>query len=372
MATSSKVTWGPNTVNVFNTNNAAPAASAPQTSLFGATAWTPSPAPATPGYSAFSSQPMPIASPGVGLFSPTAAAPVAAPVYPAANAFSQVLGAPQQAALQAHMNATMHQEASSLGTQLNHLHAAFSPFQTQMAPTQQNVMCRFQHIFYDPITQAQRLEKLSLPNYPPKPNHISDEVWYRALTQNPDPEEYIPVLVTSAEGLHSRLVSQQSKMKLHEGYLTKLDETLVDREKFNQSITMQMEHYKRQNIQTRQRLQQIMRKFEMCRGKNVPLQEAEREAVHKLLELSQHVNQVAKMLEVVQREGEEYSRQWTFLQQERRRVGGSVLDEGVKEEAMGILVKHKMGVDEMVKCVKKSERDIEIMKNDGRPMTSGL
>ena len=161
-------------------------------------------------------------------------------------------------------------------------------------------------------------------------------------------------------------------MKLHEGYLTKLDETLVDREKFNQSITMQMEHYKRQNIQTRQRLQQIMRKFEMCRGKNVPLQEAEREAVHKLLELSQHVNQVAKMLEVVQREGEEYSRQWTFLQQERRRVGGSVLDEGVKEEAMGILVKHKMGVDEMVKCVKKSERDIEIMKNDGRPMTSGL
>ena len=101
----------------------------------------------------------------------------------------------------------------------------------------------------------------------------------------------------------------------------------------------------------------------MCRGKNVPLQEAEREAVRKLMELSHAVNQVAKMLEVVQRDGEEYSRQWNILQQERQRVGGSSLDAGVKEEAMGILNNNKKGIDEMVKVVKTSERDVNIMKS---------
>lgn len=289
---------------------------------------------------------------------------------------SQILGAPQKAALQAHMNATAHQEASRLGSQLHQLYSAYNPFQPPQAQTQaqnntnSNTTCRFQHIFYDPITQTQRLEKLSLPNYPPKPNHIPDATWYQALTQNPQPDEYIPVLVTSAEGLHSRLVAQQSKMKLHDGYLTKLDETLQKRESFHQSIEMQLEYYKVQNQKINKRLQQIMRKFEMCRGKNVPLQEAEREAVRRLIELSQHVNHVAKMLEVVKRDGEEYVRQWSLLQKEkvRRNMGhgggsGRELDEGVKDEAMGILDGYKKGIDEMVKVAKKGERDVKIMKN---------
>jgi hypothetical protein len=264
------------------------------------------------------------------------------------------------------MNATAHQEASRLESQLTHLHSAYSPYQYQNGSS----TCRFQHIFYDPITQAQRLEKLSLPNYPPKPPHIPDATWNQALAQNPDPEEYIPVLVTSAEGLHSRLVAQQSKMKLHEGYLNKLDETLGQREQFHQSIELQLDFYRMRNQKIRSRLQQIMRKFEMCRGKNVPLQEAEREAVRKLIELSQHVNHVAKMLEVVKRDGEEYSRQWSLLQKEKFRMGscGNELDEGVKEEVMGILDGYKKGINEMVKVAKKGERDVSIMKNAGGTM----
>jgi len=375
------VTWGTNTVSVFNNangNNSQTPAAAP--GLFGSTATTSPGAPATPGFSGFSSQPNPISSPapGLGLFSPVQPHQQAQQTqqqqqqyYAQAQAQAQastILGAPQQAALQAHMNATAHQEASRLGSQLHQLYSAYTPFQSQ--PQAQNTTCRFQHIFYDPITQTQRLEKLSLPNYPPKPNHIPDATWYQALTQNPEPDEYIPVLVTSAEGLHSRLVAQQSKMKLHEGYLTKLDETLQKRESFHQSIEMQLEYYKVQNQKINKRLQQIMRKFEMCRGKNVPLQEAEREAVRRLIELSQHVNHVAKMLEVVKRDGEEYARQWSLLQKEklRRNMGhgsgsGRELDEGVKDEAMGILDGYKKGIDEMVKVAKKGERDVKIMKN---------
>jgi len=159
-------------------------------------------------------------------------------------------------------------------------------------------------------------------------------------------------------------------MKLHEGYLNKLDETLAQRGKFHQSIELQLDFYRMQNKKIRARLQQIMRKFEMCRGKNVPLQEAEREAVKKLIELSQHVNNVAKMLDVVKRDGEEYARQWTLLQKEKLRMGagGKELDKGVKDEVMGILDGYKKGIHEMVKVAKRGERDVTIMKNAGVSM----
>ena len=234
------VTWGTNTVSVFNNANSQQTSASTGGSLFGSTSTT-SPAPATPGFSGFSSQPISSPSPGLGLFSPSSSGTTTSnsmygaqqqqqqqsQYYAQAQAqaqASQILGAPQQAALQAHMNATAHQEASRLGSQLHQLYSAYIPFQPPQAQTQaqnntnSNTTCRFQHIFYDPITQTQRLEKLSLPNYPPKPNHIPDATWYQALTQNPQPDEYIPVLVTSAEGLHSRLVAQQSKMKLQQNH----------------------------------------------------------------------------------------------------------------------------------------------------------
>jgi hypothetical protein len=271
------------------------------------------------------------------------------------------------------MNAAAQQESTSLELQLVQLHAAFSPLPTQVPPQLINssMACRFQHIFYDPITQAQRLERLSLPNYPPKPLHVPEDVWHRAMANNPDPEEYIPVLVTSAEGLHSRLVAQQSKMELHEGYLNKIENTLKNRAETHRAVAMQLKYYQRQNSLIRSRLMQIMLKFELCRGKNVPLQKGEQEAVGKLLELSGQIHKVASILELLQREEEEYGKQWNTmkLKQERMRMRlgpMEVLDPGVMMEAKSILNGHKKGIDEMSRVVQKNTRDLKIMKQDGR------
>jgi hypothetical protein len=360
------VTWGPNTVNTFSSGNAGsanPAFTAPSTpstpSFFGAPTAA---SPATPAFS-FSSQPNPVNSPATSFFTP-----VSAPAPTAANAFSQVLGAPQQAALQAHINAAMHQEQSRLSTQLMQLQAAYNPTHITAAIKSP---CRFQHIFYDPITQTQRLEKLSVPQYPPKPPQISDEEWYHALTHNPDPEEYIPVVVTSAEGLHSRLVAQQSKMKLHEEYVNQLDQTLEHREQIHEAIAMQLEHYQRKNRSIQGKLNSIMQKFEMCRGKNVPLQNSERQALVKLMELVQAVETCGKMLEGAQRDANNYQRQWEVMKLQRDSTMGSgsgegTLDPGFKEEVMKLLNASKTGIDSLKTAVKKSERDMGIIKNDGR------
>jgi hypothetical protein len=276
-----------------------------------------------------------------------------------------MLGAPQQAALQAHMTASMNQETSRIEHQLSQLKAAFSPFQLPTAPNQINTISRFQHIFYDPMTEAQKLERLALPSYPPKPSHISDETWQMALTCNPDPENYIPVLVSSAEGLHSRIASQQSMMKLHEKYLSQIsDKIRVRGDAVNQSIQYQIDEYNRKNIMIRQRLLRIMQKFEIARAKNIPLQPSEKEAFSNLRTLYQHSLQGMKMVEVVKRQSTEYSRQLHVLQMKsnsrRRHV---ILDDGVKKEAMDILKSNKAGIDELSKRIQKDERDVNLMIN---------
>ena len=359
------VTWGSNTT--FNipgsagsqSSSATPSSAPKTTSLFGS---TPSPAPA----SAFSfSSP----APSGGLFSPTLTTSstfgTTTTASPATNPYAHMLGAPQQAALQAHMTASMNQETSRIEQQLTQLKAAFSPFQIPTAPNQINTISRFQHIFYDPMTEAQKLERLALPSYPPKPSHISDETWQMALACNPDPENYIPVLVSSAEGLHSRIVSQQSMMKLHDKYLSQISDTIrVRGETVNESIQYQIDEYNRKNIMIRQRLLRIMQKFEIARGKNIPLQASEKEAFSNLRTLYQHSLQGMKMVEVVKRECMEYSRQLHMMQMKsihrRRHVS---LDDGVKKEAMDILKSNKAGIDELTKRVQKDERDVNLMMN---------
>merc|ERR1740139_422377 len=131
------------------------------------------------------------------------------------------------------MNATLHQEASRLESKLSSLYSAYSPYTaaptTTTPPLPPNPSCKFQYIFYDPMTPAQRLQKTALApssshNYPPQPPHVDNAIWIKALAQTPDPDQYLPVVITSAEGLHSRLVAQQSAIDLHATYPEQLDE----------------------------------------------------------------------------------------------------------------------------------------------------
>mmetsp|Transcript_8486 Transcript_8486/g.12738 ORF Transcript_8486/g.12738 Transcript_8486/m.12738 type:complete len:426 (+) Transcript_8486:150-1427(+) len=410
------VTWGENTV--FNTP--APSTTTPpkSTSLFSQPSPAPStfatPAPSTAGAFSFSSTPVatpqinpaPAPSATSSFFSPTTPAP--APTGLAGFSFgtpqqqnpamtmSSSLGAPQQAALQAHLNASMAQESSRLESQLLQLHAAYSPYQattttttatnnaqtpgfgmstlTPTAPQQAlNATCRFQHIFYDAMTPAQKMEKMSLGtgNYPQKPQHIPNDVWNQALSQNPNAEEYIPVLITSASGLHSRLVSQQSKMALLESYLDKLEGVLKERLKSNVEIEMRLNSYLKRDIVLKRKLMTVMQKVDMCRGKNVPLQPAEMEMVKKLQGLFKNITDLGNYLEKVKGEAEVCQRQLVLLQQERRPLGfgasihtegGLALNDADRGCIHDILNRQGSGLEELRKVLKKDERDLGIIK----------
>jgi hypothetical protein len=407
------VTWGENTVNVFNTPATGTASTLPKSpSLFGpsptsapTTSAFASPAASTPSAFSFSTTPVKTpqtASPGfggtatsTGFFSPTTTAPTtstfAQQQQQQQKPMSYSLGAPQQAAIQAHMNATLHQESLRLESKLLQLHAAYSPYQPQTQPqapvyglapsaqpaTATNTTCRFQHIFYDLMTPAQRMEKISLGigNYPQKPHHIPIEVWNQALSQNPNPDEYIPVLITSAEGLHSRLVSQQTKMKLLNSYLDKLQDVIHQRQEGNKKTEMKLNVFIKQNLGLKRKLMSIMQKVDLCRGKNVPLQPAESELKRKLQGLVLNICKLGQLLENVKSEGEAYQTQLILLEQERRPLGfkrnqngggndGIILDDGSKREFHNFLNQHSDAIEELRKVVKKDERDLGIIKNN--------
>ncbi len=424
-ATPSTATASSTTTPGLGTTFAAPAT----TGIFGAPTATPA-TPATPsGAFSFSSNPVmtpqppptastptssifgtPSTTPAFGTSSSSAQATTAATAATAAGLYN-----PHQAALQAHLNATLYQESTRLESQLLQLHAAYSPYQTNYTPTPTtpslfgtapppqsqpqattNDQCRFQHIFYDRMTPTQKTESISFHStttghYPQKPNHIPLSTWNTALSRNPDSTEYIPVLITSAEGLHSRLVSQQQKMNQFESSLQTLHSTLDQMKQIQRNIQLRLEEDVRKNNYLHRRLMKIMMKVDLCRGKNIVLQPAEEELRQKLWNMRQNVEEVGKMLDSVKVQSRVYEEQCKLLEQEQRDVlgvssGGGMasnnhhsalmmkasgveLNEDLKHELHLFLKEKSDGIGTLVKVLKKDERDFEIMKEGMRKAT---
>ncbi len=161
-----------------------------------------------------------------------------------------------------------------------------------------------------------------------------------------------------------------------------LDQTVEHREQVHEVISMQLAHYQRKNRSIQTRLSTIMQKFEMCRGKNVPLQNAERQALQKLMELARAVEDCGKMLEGVKRDANDCQRNWDVMKQQQRLVvassgagsaaAGGKLDAGFKDEVMTLLNESKTGIDTLKKAVKRNERDMDIIKSGGGVKAVGM
>lgn len=308
------------------------------------------------------------------------------------------------------MNATQHQEASRLESKLLSLYNAYSPYTAPAQPpppqtpaansfftptppanattsTNQltpNPSCQFQYVFYDDMTPSQRLDKTALSSstgttidYPPKPPHIPTHAWTNALAQNPDSEHYVPVLLTSAEGLHSRLVKQQSRVDHHNSYLTTLDDTIRALCNAVLATRTKITVLSQQNVLIRQRLLQLLRKLELCRGKGMVLQPSERLAMEKVQDVWQKINRLGQFMESLKTDGETYLRHLQLVQQQRRMLGGRNSDttqygdssvsnlelgEHFRKEINVILKQQRDGMEQLNEVLKKDERDLQIVK----------
>lgn len=333
------VTWGQNTTHVFGgaaAPNPAPAfgtpAPAPSSGgLFGST-----PAPASgslfgapspaPGGSLFGSSPSPGGSlfgsntpaPAPSLFGTPAPAPggslfgapaasgglfgAPAPALggsslfgaPAPSAYGSNPPQPQipaQAALQAHMDASARQEADRVRSKLGTLHMAYTGATSTVPSRESN---QFVTIVYNDLTPEQRQMQWvqgmgsggnGMILAPPRPPQVSEAEWNKAVVNNPDPQNYMPVALVGGVALQARVSWQQDKAKeLANNAITlrKSHETIHERaSNAKQEINQKLTNHK----QLQKKLLQVMKRVELARCMNQPLQPDEFQAVQRLQNL---------------------------------------------------------------------------------------
>ena len=97
------------------------------------------------------------------------------------------------------------------------------------------------------------------------------------------------------------------------------------------------------------------------------------------MDLAQAVENCGRMVEGVKRDAKDQERKWEVMKLQRGQFqyqnqgGGAgagsgsegVLDPGFREEAMTLLNESKVGIDSLKKAVKRSERDMQIVKRSG-------
>ena len=415
------VTWGQNTVHTFGAPTPAPAAGfgSPSAStaptgggLFGSLSPAPAPSgglfgtstPATTTGGSIFGSPIPAPAGSLfgtpapssgGLFGSTSAAPAGsfggfgapapAPTSSLFGSSTTTFGAPSsslfgitttqqqqqqqqqqipaQAALQAHINASARQEADRVRSALESLITAYTGTGANES--------KFVNIVYNPLSPEQRQmqwvhgmgtgEQIWAP---PKPPQVSDAEWNKALVNNPDPHNYVPVALVGAMALQTRVAWQQDRAKelaSNAQTLRKSHDTLKER---SSRVREDVDQLSRQHSNLRKRLLDVMRRVELARCMNQPLQPDELKAGAHLKSLHQNVTAARSSL---------------FALQEKCRTQPSaalrppqVLAIPDKGQLLPVLKNHRQAIEKLTLAAKKDMRDVELMQRRVLPKVSSL
>jgi len=207
---------------------------------------------------------------------------------------------PAQAALQAHLDASARQEELRVTSALERIHRAYQgtavATETQSAP--------FTTVLYNPATtqmrQEQWLRGLGVaddaipgqyqPIVPPQPAALCTADWMNAVIRNPEAQKFMPIPVVGAPALLARAQAQQEQAAMSVQQLDLLrDSQECIRRKLQNSVAT-LEQVERRHWHLRKRMVDAMRKVELARCLNLPLQVEELQGMTKMMELSKHVD----------------------------------------------------------------------------------
>ena len=356
------------TTGAFSFGSTTPSTPTTSTSLFGSTNTNTTNAGNTPAKSAFSfSSPSP--APATTSTTSFFGTPTTSTSTQVASTFTPNHATPAQAALQAQMHAQQLQEVARIESSLATLHAAYSSTPAVPGSSDANANLPFQYIFYDPIDQHPHLHQVSTSHqYPPRPTHVSDQKWAEAIARNPNSKMFTPISLIGADALSTRISTQQEKAKMLQSHTQKLIDTLKSLRQSRISSMQKIQHYQQENRQLQKKMLHVMRKVEILRCMNLPLQPAERDLGLQLANLAKQVNLVSEQCRSVQEMSMEYKHQ-KEKEMESNLSGGvsrtmQPLSEEDKKNIHIVLQEQTRGLEHLVKMVKKDARDMEIMKSE--------
>jgi len=319
--------------------------------LFGST--TPTPAPAGGGLfgstSAFGS-PAPAA--GGRLFGSTTAS--ATPGFGINQQQQPQQQIPAHAAMQAHMDASARQEEARLMGEMEKLHAAYAG-----APPKDDSKEKtpFVSILYNDITPEQFTLQQSIGGNasvvpPPKPPSVSNKEWIDAVANNPDPNLYMPIAVAGADSLRARLGWQQERANGLAKGVSKLRAAHETIAKNSQRYRSDVKALTRTHAALRKQLVDIMRKVEVVRCMNIPLQQDEVIARQRLTALLKQVEQVASTLSIIQDK----------THSQPRLAAASQTDLPDKQQLLEVLTDQKEGIISLHETLQRDMKDLRLMQ----------
>lgn len=222
---------------------------------------------------------------------------------------------PAQAALQAHMDASARQEQFRVESALSQIHQQY--IGTQPASDKSS---HFVSILYNQATsEYQQLQWLhgtwvvpssssSLdpghqamrrPVAPPRPPQVSERDWEKAVVRNPDHTHCMPAALVGAEALQGRLGSQQERANSIVDQLKDLEECREVIAERYERVQMQMEAVQQRHMRQRHKLLDVMKRVEIFRCYNIPLQGDEIKAMHKVANIHEEVSRLTSNMQAL-------------------------------------------------------------------------
>jgi len=251
--------------------------------------------------------------------------------------------------MQAHLDASARQEAAKLQTALEKYHKAYTG-----APTTDK--SKFVTIVYNDISPQQRQLQWDMGGQrvpPPKPDTVSEKEWLKAVVRNPDPESYMPVALNGAVELQTRVAWQQDRANAYAKNLQGIQAARTTLHQRCDRIETDLHSLLRIHTTLRTRLLEVMRKVEIARCMNFPLQQDEVTLKRRLVETLKQVDQVSKLLAAAQTKAKGQSQVQSV----------PIVNVPDERELSRVLKGHRETLTNMTKTMEKDKRDLALLRH---------
>lgn len=240
---------------------------------------------------------------------------------------------------------------------LQDIHSAYQG----TAPCTKKESAAFTCILYDMATPHMRQEQLIhaigldgqlQPIAPPQPIQVCESDWISAVVNNPDGRNYMPIAVTGSAALLARSTVQQEQANNCQKHLYEIESTVDVVQKIHEKSTLRLDHLCRVHQQFKRQFLDVMRRVEIVRCMNLPLQPDEIKAMTRLMEVLQQTEILRKRVEMCMEKARSMLRMQPL----------QVTDVPSKEQLFEVLQQHRAALNNLTSVIQHDRHDLELIE----------
>ena len=215
-------------------------------------------------------------------------------------------------------------------------------------------------IVYNQMTPEQRQWQWTMMNatgglrhpIPPTPTIVSEQDWIDMCVRNPDPDSYMPAAMMGADALQTRLASQQDRSQNLQKNLDTLQDAHTSLQAKRDRFESDVASLRTIHARLRQRLLDMMRKVELVRCRNLPIQADEAKLAQQLHLLSTQVAQMAQLMAQLHQQAQSAS----------TRPSSARVALPDKAQLHQVLTEHREALTKLSNAVQQDANDLSLLQ----------